>query len=252
MTWNGSQIALYVDGALVQPASSYANPQPYTGTPSYGGYGVLVGSRYDGADFFSGSIDEPAIYGSSTDTSAALSAGTIKNHYAAAETGAVQTPVNVTPPTVGGEPLVGSAFTVTDNGSWNASTEIYGALSFSYQWIRCGYDGTGCSSISGATASSYTIVSGDNYHALAVKVTASNSGGSASVTVSLPTIGGYRTKPFSTTAAQTLVGYWPLDETYSYSYRQNRSRPRQAVPRGRQLWRWCDARSGWCHWRWQR
>jgi RHS repeat-associated protein len=217
VTWDGSSISLYVDGALAAPANS--NPLPQTTAPTYSSTGVFVGENYVGNAHFSGSIDEPAIYGSSTDSSAALKPGVIKNHYAAATSGLTKTPINVVAPTVTGRPLVGSTFSVSDNGSWNESTEIYGSLSFAYQWLQCGYDGTGCTSISGATSSSYTVASADNLHALAVKVTASNSGGSTSVTVNLPTIGGYRTAVF-TDGGSNLHGYWPLDDTYSYPYLQ--------------------------------
>lgn len=218
VTWDGSSISLYVDGALAAPANS--NPSAQTTAPTYSSTGVFVGENYVGNAHFSGSIDEPAVYGSSTNSSAALKPGVIKNHYAAATSGLTKTPVNVVAPVVTGRPLVGSTFTVSDNGSWNESTEIYGSLSFSYQWLQCGYDGTGCTSISGATSSSYTVASADNLHAIAVKVTASNSGGSASTTVSLPTIGGYRSVVFSD-GGSNLRGYWPLDDTWAYPYQQS-------------------------------
>ncbi|HET8893357.1 MAG TPA: LamG-like jellyroll fold domain-containing protein [Gaiellaceae bacterium] len=217
VTWDGSSISLYVDGVLAAPGNS--NPAAQTTAPTYDSVGVFVGQNYTGSAHFSGSIDEPAIYGSNTDSSGALRSGVIANHYAAATSGPVATPVNVVAPVVSGRPLVGSAYSVTDSGSWNASTEIYGALSFSYQWLRCGYVGSGCSSISGATGSSYTIVSADNNHTLSVRVTASNSGGSTSATVKLPTVGGYRSAVFSD-GGSNLRGYWPLDETYSYPYTQ--------------------------------
>jgi RHS repeat-associated protein len=218
VTWDGSKVALYVDGALAAPYSGYSNPMTEGAAPNYQSTGLTIGRDVNG-NYLTGSVDEPAFYGSSVDTSGALTAGQIANHYAAANTGPISTPVNVVLPTVSGRPLVGSTYTVTSPGSWNSSTEDYGALSYSYQWLRCGYTGTSCSAISGATGSSYTIASADNTHALAVQVTASNTGASASATVNLSTIGGYRAAVFADGGAN-LLGYWPFDETYNYPYRQ--------------------------------
>jgi RHS repeat-associated protein len=221
VTWDGSKETLYVDGALAAPASgNNPNPLATTHAPVYGSYGVLVGKdTYGPADYFNGSIDEVALYGSNSDSSGALSAGQVANHYAAATSGPVTTPVDVTAPTVSGRPLVGSTYTLTSNGSWNSSTEIYGALSYTYQWYRCGYDGSACTAIGGATGLSHTVTSSDNAHALRVQVTASNSSASASVSVNLPAIGGYRSAVF-TDGGSNLRGYWPLDDTYSYPNNQ--------------------------------
>jgi RHS repeat-associated protein len=218
LAWDGSVVSLYVDGALAAPQSGSGNPVVETSAPSYSSTGVFIGASWGPGSYFNGWIDEPALYGSSTDSSGALSAGEVANHYAAALTGPVETPVSVVAPTVSGRPLVGSVYTVTGNGSWNSSTEIYGALSFSYQWLRCGWDGSGCSSISGATGSSYTASSADENHALAVQVAATNTGASASATVVLSVIDGYRSAVFNTGSA--LRGYWPLDESYSYPFGQ--------------------------------
>jgi RHS repeat-associated protein len=215
LTWDGSVASLYVDGVLAQPLSGTANPVAETTAPSYSATGVAIGALYTGTSgFFSGLIDEPAVYGSNSDSSGALSAGEVANHYAAALTGLVETPVNVVAPTVSGRPLVGTSYTVTDNGSWNASTEVYGSLSFTYQWLRCNPDGSGCVSISGATSSSYTVASADSTHALAVRVSAADSSASGSATVVLSVVGGYRAAVLGTGSA--LHGYWPLDEVFGY------------------------------------
>ena len=221
LTWDGSREALYVDGQLAQPASGYANPVAETSAPSYGGGSFDIGYSPYGYSYywFDGSIDEPALYGSNTDSSGALSAGQVANHYAAALSGPVATPLDVVAPTVSGRPLVGSTYTVDDPGSWSSSSEIYGALSYSYQWKRCSYAGSSCSSISGATGASYTVTSTDKGHALAVTVTASNSSAGGSATVKLPAIGGYRSQVFAD-GGSNLRGYWPLDETESYPYLQ--------------------------------
>jgi hypothetical protein len=65
----------------------------------------------------------------------------------------------------------------TSNGSWSGSPTGYG-----YQWSRCDANGANCAPISGATGSSYTLVSADVNSALRATVTASNAGGSTSAT----------------------------------------------------------------------
>jgi hypothetical protein len=75
-------------------------------------------------------------------------------------------------------PVVGQVLNTTA-GTWSNNP-----TSFSYQWQRCS-SGT-CSNISGATSSTYTIVTADLGDTIDVVVTASNSGGSNSQT-SAPT-----------------------------------------------------------------
>jgi Glycosyl hydrolases family 16 len=61
------------------------------------------------------------------------------------------------------------------DGSWSGSPS-----SFGYQWQDCASDGTGCSNISGATSSTYTVGSEDAGHTIEAVVTATNAGGSTS------------------------------------------------------------------------
>jgi hypothetical protein len=70
------------------------------------------------------------------------------------------------PPVVSGTGLVGYTLT-TSHGTWSGEP-----LSYSYQWVRCGEDGAGCSAISGATASSYTLKESDASSTLRAIVTA--------------------------------------------------------------------------------
>lgn len=69
----------------------------------------------------------------------------------------------------------------TNRGSWDGNPD-----GFSFQWLRCATDQlTSCVAITGATQSSYTIVADDRNHYVIVKVTASNSAGSAWATSKL-------------------------------------------------------------------
>lgn len=81
-------------------------------------------------------------------------------------------PVNTAEPVVTGTVATGSALTTT-NGNWSGSP-----TSYSYQWQDCGTDGTGCTNITGATSSSYTVASGDSGHTIEANVTATNAHGS--------------------------------------------------------------------------
>jgi hypothetical protein len=61
------------------------------------------------------------------------------------------------------------------NGEWDGKTPI----TYSYQWRLCREDGTGCADIVGQTKSTYTVRAADVNSSLRVRVTATNTDGSA-------------------------------------------------------------------------
>jgi hypothetical protein len=83
-----------------------------------------------------------------------------------ADPNTVAAPTNTVAPLVTGEGTVGNALT-TDNGTWTGSP-----TSYAYQWQADGLN------ISGATANTYTPVSGDLNKTIRCVVTATNAGGS--------------------------------------------------------------------------
>ena len=89
-------------------------------------------------------------------------------------------PTNTTLPVISGNE--------SEGGTLFASTGTFAgsASSYAYQWLRCDAAGANCADISGATASSYTVVSADVGRRLRVRVTASGSSGSTSA-ISDPT-----------------------------------------------------------------
>jgi hypothetical protein len=133
-------------------------------------------------------------------------------------------PSNTSPPAISGTPTQGNTLT-TSTGTWTNSP-----TSYAYQWQRCVT--TGCTSIGGATNSSYKLQSSDVGASIEVSVTASNAGGSASATsvqtatvaplppsnTALPAISGTPTQGNALTAS---TGTWTNSPT-SYAYQWQR------------------------------
>jgi hypothetical protein len=85
-----------------------------------------------------------------------------------------QSPVNTVAPSVSGTTSVGSVLTST-TGTW---TGYPASFTYAYQWNRAG------SAISGATSSTYTLVTADASNTITCTVTATNSTGSTAATSS--------------------------------------------------------------------
>ena len=83
-------------------------------------------------------------------------------------------PVNTAPPTITGTPQVGQTLTA-GNGTWSNTP-----TSFAYQWLRCNAGGNSCVSVANGTQKTYTLVGADATHTMRVRVTATNTDGSAS------------------------------------------------------------------------
>ena len=108
------------------------------------------------------------------------SAGAIS--YQSEAVGAAGVPASTEGPMIDGTAKVGEQI-FAGNGTWSGSRP----LSYYYKWERCNTAGESCTAIEGATKPSYTVVSGDVGSTLRVKVTASNTLGSAGA-VSAPAI----------------------------------------------------------------
>ncbi len=90
-------------------------------------------------------------------------------------------PVNDQEPTISGTTVEGETLSTT-SGSWSGDTPI----TFTHRWLRCGSDGGAadggnCSSIGGATSSTYKLEDNDVGKRLRVRVTAKNGAGSTTV-----------------------------------------------------------------------
>lgn len=155
-------------------------------------------------------------------------------------------PKNTAAPSVSGPLQVGSTLTASP-GSW------IGARSFAYQWSRCTSSSGGCSTIAGATSSSYTIQDADKGGYLKVSVVASNSagdsapadspevgfvGGAGPLILTLPTI----TLGFGSLDNEPTIGFYvfgsngtwqsnlPLTYTYQWLQCQRNGGPCAPIP----------------------
>jgi RTX calcium-binding nonapeptide repeat (4 copies)/WD40-like Beta Propeller Repeat len=90
-------------------------------------------------------------------------------------------PRNTVSPRITGTIEVGSTLTA-DQGTWSGSTPLH----FTYQWLRCGAQGSNCVAIAGATTTSYLLQPGDYGSTIVFKVIAVN-GAASGVGQSNPT-----------------------------------------------------------------
>jgi hypothetical protein len=83
-------------------------------------------------------------------------------------------PSEKNPPTINGTAQEGKTLTA-DHGDWNGTQPF----TYHYQWLRCDTNGGGCAGISTANSRLYDVKSQDVGHTLRVRVTVTNSSGSA-------------------------------------------------------------------------
>ena len=120
-------------------------------------------------------------------------------------------PSNTAAPAVTGSTVQGQTLS-TSNGSWTGSPSSYG-----YRWQDCNSSGTSCTTISGATSSSYTLQGSDVGDTIRSAVTATNGGGStAASSAATGTVTAPATAP-SNTAAPAVTGSTVQGQTLSTS-----------------------------------
>jgi hypothetical protein len=121
-------------------------------------------------------------------------------------------PQSTAEPVVSGAAREGQRLTTT-TGTWAGDQP----LTFGYQWVRCGADGglpdgSNCTVVAGATASSYTLVAADVGSRMRVRVTATNSAGSATA-ASNPTQSVSRGAAPVNTRRPSVRGNWVEGQT---------------------------------------
>jgi hypothetical protein len=110
-------------------------------------------------------------------------------------------PVAASPPTIAGtlaegKQLIGGA------GTWTGA----GPISYAYQWTRCDGRGAHCSTIRGATRTTYTQVAADVSHAVGLTVRATDSAGGTIAYSSLAGVVGRASSSFAARAQPEAVG----------------------------------------------
>ncbi len=160
-----TEITPYVDGQAV----SYTKTESGTGAGAFADSTLYWMSRDASTLFGKGSMQDLALY------ETALESGTILEHYEHGKN--TYYLANTTAPSIEGVAEDGATLTA-DTGSWSGATPI----TYAYQWQNCNPHGEECHDIEGATASSYTLSSGDLETTLRVVVTATNPGGTAEAT----------------------------------------------------------------------
>ena len=155
---NGSWV-LYIDGNQ-ESSGTYT---PGSTTLTWAAIGAL--RRNTTSNYFSGNIDEVAVYTS------ALSSSAVTAHHSA---GLASPPSNTVAPAVTGTASPTQILT-TDNGTWTNTPTGY-----TYQWQISPDGSTGWANIPSATASTYSVGGGDATQFIRCQVTASNGSGSSS------------------------------------------------------------------------
>jgi hypothetical protein len=93
-------------------------------------------------------------------------------------------PANTSLPLVDGNAKQGQFLTLTTAGDWTGTRPF----TWTYAWVRCNSDGTGCQDIPGATAYRYKLVGADGGKRIKARVTATNSAASTSAFSALSAI----------------------------------------------------------------
>jgi hypothetical protein len=126
-----------------------------------------------------------------------------------------------------GRPVDGAVLTA-DEGVWSGTPPF----TYGYEWLRCSYRGN-CTTISGATGSTYTLTSNEVGTRVRVAVTATNAGGSATAysdetetvipvapaNITAPSIGG---APYLGGDLGVYEGDWSGTHPMDYTYRWQR------------------------------
>src|ERR1019366_5814248 len=131
-------------------------------------------------------------------------------------------PVNITVPSISGTNVPGNTLTEV-NGTWTN-----GPTSYRYQWERCSGSPLTCTALSGATAATYVVATGDAGYAFEVQETAVNAGGASAPATSsvvlppvptnltLPTISGTNVPGNTLTEVHGTWANAPTSYTYQW------------------------------------
>lgn len=188
-TYDGTSMAFYVNGALVESRVATYAPVDVFGIPMR----VAGGSTedVDGAFFFIGQVDEVALYPD------ALTPEEVAGHYAAAFDPSVL-PVIVQQP---------QSTEVVEGGSVTLTVQVSTGTPASYQWKKDGVD------LAGETSPSLTLADADDTVAGTYSVEVVNAAGSATSDPATLAVVGPEASYVATILRDGPVAYWRLDES---------------------------------------
>ena len=166
--WGGTSVAAPIVAAEFGLAGG-AEGVPYPGATLYDHAGPS--SFYDVVSGTNGSCGTATICQAASGYDGPTGLGSPLGLGAFAVSGA---PVSTSPPTISGVPEQGEPLAAS-HGGWTGSP-----TSFAYQWERCGFSGTGCEPIAGATGTGYTPTEADIGHAIRMRETVRNAVGQRS------------------------------------------------------------------------
>jgi hypothetical protein len=144
-------------------------------TKSTGKCVSLGGATHKTYDVVSADVGEQLRYIVTAHNS--VGTGSMNSNLSAVVVPAAKPPENLEPPVIFGDPTVGKVIQV-GTGVWSG---IGKTAQFDYAWDRCAANGS-CAQISGASSSSYVVVSADAGQRLRARVTATNSAGKTTAT----------------------------------------------------------------------
>jgi hypothetical protein len=121
-------------------------------------------------------------------------------------------PTSTALPVISGSAITGQTLSASP-GNWDGATPI----TYAYQWLRCDSSGNSCSNISGETTNHRQLDSSDAGHKLRVKVTATNSDGSASATSNATAVVASTSGPPSNTQEPVVSGTTEQGQTLTTS-----------------------------------
>lgn len=185
-SWSGSQPIAY----------GYQWQRCNTGGGSCATIAAATGSTYAVTSSDPGATLRVAVTATNSNGSAAAT-----SNATAVVQSASSAPVNTSKPTISGTAQQGQTLTANPGG-WSGTQPI----GYSYRWRRCNTSGRSCTTIAGATGSTYAVGLADVGATLRAVVTAANSAGSASATSAATSV----VQPIPTQAG--LVALWHMDE----------------------------------------
>ncbi|HET8687965.1 MAG TPA: hypothetical protein VFM18_15115, partial [Methanosarcina sp.] len=217
----GNTVLPFISGVAAVGQTLSTTDGSWSGSPSYFTYqwkraGVAITGATNNTYLVASADAGNAL----TVTVAATNASGTGIATSAATSSVISTPGNTALPVITGTPAIGQTLT-TSNGTWTGSPTGY-----TYQWQRAG------ANISGATSSTYILVSADNTYAITCIVTATNASGSSSATSAavtavdipsvlvIPAISGSPVNGNTVTAAP---GTWTGSPTFTYQWKRGGS-----------------------------